>query len=73
MRLLADRLIGTIGIGMQDDLNDLTAEECRQLDTLAFCCVGCEWWHTKIGFVDLPRGWFCQECAREIQADTCLP
>lgn len=42
---IADRLIGTIGYnGDIDDIGSLTSDECKELDSLVFCCAICNWW-----------------------------
>lgn len=64
VREIAARLAGYCIVD-ESDVDALTIEECRELDLLVFKCVGCEWWHEKSECVDLPRGWFCRECAAE--------
>jgi hypothetical protein len=60
---LANDLVGTCGMGeVQDRLNDLSEDECHQLDMVAFCCCECEYWHPRTDFVETLEGWFCKEC-----------
>lgn len=67
---LAHRLVGSIGDGgLQDELNELTTEECISLDIIAFCCTSCDWWfngNERTEDADGQR--VCLECKRETKS-----
>lgn len=62
---IADRLRGTTGYnGHIDDIEDLTTEECKELDSMVFCCEGCNWW-CDAEECNEDDGWFCNECIKD--------
>ena len=65
---LAARLRGTCDSGV-DEIEDLTVDECKQLDRLVFCCEQCNWWfeHNEMG--SGKDVWKCRECAPSSPGD----
>ena len=63
-RKLANKLIGTTGTtDVLDAVNDLSRDELRVLDVLAFKCVRCEWWFAAHERVTVNDEWMCDACA----------
>ena len=58
VRKLAERLIGSCEFAV-DEINALSLEECRELDSIAFLCDGCGWWFHRYEMV---ADWKCEEC-----------
>lgn len=67
IQALAQKLIGTSGHALVDEISDLDRWELRQLDVIAFACTKCDYWHAARDRVEVGVGqeWFCKECARE--------
>jgi len=64
VRHLADALIGSPGsTELQDQIESLSLDECRQLDTLCFCCAGCDWWCAESERNECDDMWYCDDCA----------
>ena len=64
VRALADKLIGTIGpADLVDQVEDLSIEECKDLDALVFECTCCGWWCTDRERNIINDEWVCDECA----------
>lgn len=64
VKKLANDLIGTAGMGdLVDRINDLSIVESKQLDMLAFECVGCAYWFAITERHDVGDEWFCGECS----------
>lgn len=64
VRRLAERLIGTTGFELIDEISDLERWECRQLDMLAFACTSCGWWFAVTERREAHEEWFCTECVK---------
>lgn len=60
---LAEKLIDNGDNGLTDELNDLTIEECRELDSVAFRCTCCDWWFHKRECVTVEGEWQCEACS----------
>lgn len=64
---LARKLIGTTGdTEVLDEVNDLSREESRALDALAFKCVKCDWWFAAHERKTVNDEWMCDGCADEV-------
>jgi formylmethanofuran dehydrogenase subunit E len=64
VKKLADKLIGTAGdTEIEDQVNELSPDELRVLDALAFRCVRCEWWFAAHERVVVNDEWMCDACA----------
>lgn len=62
---IAHKLIGPVGsIKLTDAINDLTLDETRALDAIAFECVGCGWWFAVHERHEVKDVWLCAECAK---------
>jgi hypothetical protein len=60
---IADRLRGTTGYnGDVDDIEDLTIEECKELDSQVFNCTRCNWWCDGEECNEHEGEWVCDEC-----------
>lgn len=62
IRALADRLIASCDGGADDvgTIEDLSVEECKLLDSFAFCCESCDQWSD---INDQREGtWTCKDC-----------
>lgn len=66
VKALAARLTGTTGFnGDQDEIEELTLEECKELDSLVFNCVACNWWCDAEECNEDEAEWVCDECYRD--------
>ncbi len=72
LREIARKLIGTTGGEIEDEVNELTLDECKLLDTMAFRCKGCEWWLDKNECVEINMNWYCVQCAPDVEVDPCV-
>ena len=62
VKSIAERLIGTTGGEAEDEIYELTMEECKYLDMLAFRCQTCEWWFSESEKSNEDgSGWYCYE------------
>ena len=70
IREIARRLIGTTGdADIEDEIEALTLDETRILDTMAFRCKGCEWWVDKNECVEINANWYCVQCAPDVERE----
>lgn len=61
IQALAARMLGTCE-GFVDEINALTVEECRELDSIVLNCVICNWWFDTDDMTDLDQGMACPDC-----------
>lgn len=63
IRALANKLIGTTGGAIEEEIEALSKAECKVLDTMAVRCVDCEWWVSRHEVKNVPlRGLTCMSC-----------
>jgi len=62
---LAERLVASCQGDENYEVDELTLEECKELDFLVFECQGCNQWFRQHDNAtrDEPE-WLCRECAR---------
>lgn len=58
IQALAERLKGTCDHAT-DEIEELTIDECKELDSLVGCCEGCDWWVSRH---ELNDDWRCEDC-----------
>jgi hypothetical protein len=63
----AQAMIGTSGAGRDEDwLEDLTAEQAREVDDIVFRCGVCDWWCAAEECNETGSDWVCDgECLRD--------
>ncbi len=71
VKRLADKIIGTCMVGstLVDAVHNLSREELKVLDALAFECVGCNWWFAACEREEVNDEWFCCGCAEDRRHD----
>lgn len=66
VRRLAEKLIGTTGSDLVDAIDDLSTDQSRQLDMLAFECTSCNWWFAVTERREVKDKWVCTLCQKEL-------
>lgn len=63
-RALADKLIASCdgGRDYQDEVEALTQEECKMLDSMALECCTCNQWFAASEMIDTGSQWECSDC-----------
>lgn len=50
----------------QYEVPELSAEECKELDSIVFECSGCnQWFHQRDNATKNGAEWFCADCAED--------
>ena len=64
IRVLADKLIASCdgGHDEQDEIESLTLEECRVLDSMALECQVCNQWSAAASMTDTGGEYVCADC-----------
>ncbi len=68
---LAERLVGTVGsVPLHEQIEDLSIEECRELDAIVFNCERCNWWCSTDELNDGPNDeQWCDQCQVKREED----